>query len=198
MPFTKAMLIDNLNTLLKEQLENWGAGHLTNPLIARVADLLTRLEANPDLVDNNTINDSEKLLEISKENEKLKIENLRLKTAENLNSAKILQDFELIQEELSKTKELLENRTKIARDREEEVNRLYNLTESDPKFRIYYIVRDASPEWINFEDIYRYTSLPASKVRKHLETFRLRGLLDIEGNRARVRNMIRRTSNHLE
>ncbi|GAG81102.1 unnamed protein product, partial [marine sediment metagenome] len=79
--------------------------------------------------------------------------------------------------------------------REEEVNRLYNLTESDPKYRIYYIVRDAAPEWIAFEDIYKYTSLPSKQVNKQLEQFYLRGLIQLEDKRARAHLVIRNTSN---
>ena len=82
---------------------------------------------------------------------------------------------------------------KMLSHREEELNRLYNLTESDLKYRVYYVVRDEAPNWVDFTDIYRFVSLPASDIRKHLKDFQMRGLIEIKDAKVRANLVIRPT-----
>ena len=94
--------------------------------------------------------------------------------------------------------ETLENKNQkllqMLQSREEELNRLYNLTESDMKYRCYYIVRDEAPHWVNFSDIYRFINLPPGEVQKNLKDFSMRGLVEIQDKNARAKLVIRKTT----
>ncbi|MHA1861150.1 MAG: hypothetical protein ACTSVM_02490 [Candidatus Ranarchaeia archaeon] len=94
-----------------------------------------------------------------------------------------------ISELQNKNRKLLD----MLKAREEELNRLYNLTETDLKYRCYYIVRDEAPNWVSFSDIYRFVNLPSSEVQRHLKAFAMRGLVEIKGNKVRAKHVIRRT-----
>jgi hypothetical protein len=76
--------------------------------------------------------------------------------------------------------------------REEELNRLYNLTESDPKYQAYHVLRDLAPNWVDMAHIGRSLGMPAVRAKRLLEEFAANGLIEIDGNRARALQLIRK------
>jgi len=69
---------------------------------------------------------------------------------------------------------------------QEEINRLYNLTEEDPKYQVYWLLRDFQPAWVRVEYISQTLNLPVDKVREFLDKFVKRGLVEIRGNEAKL------------
>jgi DNA-binding IclR family transcriptional regulator len=76
--------------------------------------------------------------------------------------------------------------------REEELNRLYNLTESDPKYQAYHVLRDLSPNWVEMSHVGHGLGLPTARVKRLLEEFQAAGLVEIEGEKARTLQLIRK------
>jgi hypothetical protein len=76
--------------------------------------------------------------------------------------------------------------------REEELNRLYNLTESDPKYQAYHVLRDLSPNWVDMSHVGHSLGMPTARVKRLLEQFQAAGLVDIEGEKARTLQLIRK------
>lgn len=69
---------------------------------------------------------------------------------------------------------------------QEEINRLYNLTEEDPKYQVYWLLRDFQPAWVRVEYISQTLNLPVDKVREFLDKFVKRGLVEVRGNEAKL------------
>ena len=128
------------------------------------------------------------LATLKNEIERIRQENSQIRNNSNHNSNGVEEINSTGTMEIS-NKQLM----KMLRHREEELNRLYNLTESDLKYRVYYVVRDEAPNWVDFTDIYRFVALPASDIRKHLKDFQMRGLIEIKDARARANLVIRPT-----
>jgi chemotaxis protein histidine kinase CheA len=76
--------------------------------------------------------------------------------------------------------------------REEELNRLYNLTESDPKYQAYHVIRDLAPNWVDVAHVGRSLGIPAVRAKRLLEEFEANGLVEIDGKRARALQLIRK------
>lgn len=76
--------------------------------------------------------------------------------------------------------------------REEELNRLYNLTESDPKYQAYHVLRDLSPNWVDMSHVGHSLGMPTVRVKRLLEEFQAVGLVEIEGEKARTLQLIRK------
>lgn len=76
---------------------------------------------------------------------------------------------------------------------EEELNRIYNLTEDDPTYQPYYVLRDEAPNWVSIKQISDLTGIPIVKVRKILEKFERRGLIEVKNDHARCLMVIRPT-----
>lgn len=76
--------------------------------------------------------------------------------------------------------------------REEELNRLYNLTESDPKYQAYHVLRDLSPNWVDMSHVGHSLGMPTVRVKRLLEDFQAAGLVEIEGEKARTLQLIRK------
>jgi len=98
-----------------------------------------------------------------------------------------------LEKALSKCNEKLKAYMEKVRSQEEEINRLYNLTEDDPRYQPYYVLRDEAPSWVSFSYISNLTGIPTSKVKKILKEFELRGLVEIKGEQARCLQLIRDT-----
>jgi hypothetical protein len=76
--------------------------------------------------------------------------------------------------------------------REEELNRLYNLTETDPKYQAYHVLRDLAPNWVDIAHVGRSLGMPAVRAKRLLEEFEANGLIEIDGLRARALQLIRK------
>jgi hypothetical protein len=76
--------------------------------------------------------------------------------------------------------------------REEELNRLYNLTESDPKYQAYHVLRDLSPNWVDMSHVGHSLGMPTVRAKRLLEEFQAVGLVEIEGDKARTLQLIRK------
>jgi len=80
----------------------------------------------------------------------------------------------------------------MLRSREEEINRLYNLTEQDPKYQAYHVLRDLAPNWVEISHVARSLGLPSQRIRRFLEEFAESGLVEVKGTKARAIQLIRR------
>lgn len=69
---------------------------------------------------------------------------------------------------------------------QEEINRLYNLTEEDPKYQVYWLLRDFQPAWVRIEYISQTLNIPVDRVREFLDKFVKRGLIEVRGNEAKL------------
>ncbi|MHA2060512.1 MAG: hypothetical protein ACW976_07020 [Candidatus Ranarchaeia archaeon] len=187
--------LNQIKQMLETQLPTWGVGHVAGPLFAKIEEIITTELQGDNPIEKELMATKIQLRVKTEECDRLRQDTAELKSVEKLDKVQLTKNLGLIQTELEATKTRLSDYTSKMRTREEEVNRLYNLTESDPKYRIYYIVRDAAPEWIAYEDIYKYTPLPSKQVNKQLELFHLRGLIQLENKRARAHLVIRNTSN---
>ncbi|MHA1593157.1 MAG: hypothetical protein ACTSXJ_02515 [Candidatus Baldrarchaeia archaeon] len=67
-----------------------------------------------------------------------------------------------------------------------ELNKLYNLTEEDPKYQVYWMLRDFRPSWVRVEYISKTLGIPLDAVRSYLLIFARKGLVEVRGNEARI------------
>ena len=93
---------------------------------------------------------------------------------------------------LTELQEKAENLTVQLQAREEELNRLYNLTENDPKYQAYHVVRDLAPNWVDIKHVGRSLGMPAVRAKRLLEEFEANGLVEIDGDRVRALQLIRK------
>lgn len=108
-------------------------------------------------------------------------------------TSRLVTQIASLKKELSDCNEKLKAYMEKVRSQEEEINRLYNLTEDDPRYQPYYVLRDEAPSWVSFSYISNLTGIPTSKVKKILKEFELRGLVEIKGEQARCLQLIRDT-----
>jgi hypothetical protein len=73
----------------------------------------------------------------------------------------------------------------------EEVNRLYNLTEREPRFQPFWILRDAHPNSVAITKIARTLNAAPTDVLENLRIFERLGLIEIKGGEARATKLIR-------
>jgi hypothetical protein len=73
----------------------------------------------------------------------------------------------------------------------EEVNRLYNLTEREPRFQAFWILRDAYPSSLHITKIARTLNATPSEVLENLKIFERIGLIEIKEGEARATKLIR-------
>jgi hypothetical protein len=73
----------------------------------------------------------------------------------------------------------------------EEVNRLYNLTEREPRFQPFWILRDAYPSSIHVTKIARTLNATPNEVLENLKIFERIGLIEIKEGEARATKLIR-------
>ena len=94
------------------------------------------------------------------------------------------------EEELKERVTILSNQVKSLQTEvsrlQEEINRLYNLTEEDPKYQVYWLLRDFQPAWVRVEYISQTLNIPVGKVREFLDKFVKRGLVEVRGNEAKL------------
>ena len=93
---------------------------------------------------------------------------------------------------IDELQEKLEMLASQLRAREEELNRLYNLTEGDPKYQAYHVLRDLSPNWVDITQVGRSLGIPAVRAKRLLKEFVAIGLVEIDGKRARTLQPIRK------
>ena len=93
---------------------------------------------------------------------------------------------------LTELQERVQALTTKLQAREEELNRLYNLTEGDPKYQAYHVLRDLAPNWVDIAHVGRSLGMPAVRARRLLEEFETNGLIEIDGQRARALQIIRK------
>jgi len=100
------------------------------------------------------------------------------------------------EEELKERVSILSNQVKSLQMEvsrlQEEINRLYNLTEEDPKYQVYWLLRDFQPAWVRVEYISQTLNIPVDKVREFLDKFAKRGLVEIRGNEAKLLGLQRK------
>ena len=109
------------------------------------------------------------------------------------NTSALITKVSSLEKELASCNEDLKRYIEKVRSQEEEINRLYNLTEDDPRYQPYYVLRDEAPSWVSFSYISNLTGIPTSKVKKILKEFELRGLVEVKGEQARCLQLIRDT-----
>lgn len=73
----------------------------------------------------------------------------------------------------------------------EEINRLYNLTEREPRFQPFWILRDAYPSWLQITKIARTLGATPSDLHEKLRTFENLGLVEIREGEARATKLVR-------
>ena len=73
----------------------------------------------------------------------------------------------------------------------EEVNRLYNLTEREPRFQPFWILRDAHPESVPITKMARTLNLTPGQVLESLRIFEQLGLVEIKEGEARATKLVR-------
>jgi hypothetical protein len=73
----------------------------------------------------------------------------------------------------------------------EEVNRLYNLTEREPRFQAFWVLRDAYPSSLHITKIARTLNATPSEVLENLKIFERLGLIEIREGEARATKLIR-------
>jgi hypothetical protein len=73
----------------------------------------------------------------------------------------------------------------------EEVNRLYNLTEREPRFQAFWILRDAYPNSLHITKIARTLSATSGEVLENLKIFESLGLVEIKEGEARATKLVR-------
>lgn len=73
----------------------------------------------------------------------------------------------------------------------EEINRLYNLTEREPRFQPFWILRDAYPSWLQITKMARTLNETPSNVHENLKTFEQLGLVEIKEGEARATKLVR-------
>ena len=174
-------------------LTSWGASHLTNPLLNKIIPLITEQGSETELQLNKKALRMELELK-SKQDEIDRVRNqlLELKKTVSVDKVELSRKFERTKTKLEETTLKLKDMESLLRNREEEINRLYNLTETDTKYRIYYIIRDAAPNWVPFDEIYRFSSLKPTLIREYLEEFAERNLIVLKNKQAKAVHVIRR------
>jgi hypothetical protein len=73
----------------------------------------------------------------------------------------------------------------------EEINRLYNLTEREPRFQAFWILRDAYPSSVHITKIARTLNATSSEVLGNLKIFERLGLIEIKEGEARATKLVR-------
>jgi len=73
----------------------------------------------------------------------------------------------------------------------EEVNRLYNLTEREPRFQPFWILRDAYPDSVHVTKIARTLNATPTEVLENLKVFESLGLIEIRNGEARATKLVR-------
>jgi predicted Rossmann fold nucleotide-binding protein DprA/Smf involved in DNA uptake len=73
----------------------------------------------------------------------------------------------------------------------EEVNRLYNLTEREPRFQPFWILRDAYPDSVHITKMARQLNVTPSEVLENLKIFERLGLIEIKEGEARTTKLVR-------
>ena len=187
-------LLNKLRQEVSDLLTSWGVGHLTHPLLNKITPLITKQTSTTE--SNLTKKALRMELELnSKQNEIKRVRNElhEIKKIVSVEKLELARKYEETAAKLKETQLKLKKLEALLRTHEEEVNRLYNLTETEPKYRIYYIIRDAAPNWVPFEEIYRYSTLKPTLVRQYLEEFEERNLISLKNKQAKAVHVIRRT-----
>lgn len=73
----------------------------------------------------------------------------------------------------------------------EEINRLYNLTEREPRFQAFWVLRDAYPNFIQITKIAQTLSSTPINVHENLKVFESIGLVEVKGGEARALKLVR-------
>jgi hypothetical protein len=84
-----------------------------------------------------------------------------------------------------------DNKDKEIASLREEVNRLYNLTEREPRFQPFWILRDAHPDSVPITKIARTLNATPSEVLEDLKIFERLGLIEIKEGEARATKLVR-------
>jgi len=191
-------LTNLIKIAIKDEMNKIGLGAFSGPLITRIDETIKYVaNKSPDVRPKKTENYEQKVkqLELQLMEYKRKIMELE----QLINNAKLQDTARLIkenQELKEKNRELtakVQRLIQSLRAREEEINRLYNLTEDDPRYQPYYVLRDEAPNWVSYVHISNLTGIPISRVKKILKEFEMRGLVEMRENEARCLQMIRRT-----
>ena len=66
------------------------------------------------------------------------------------------------------------------------------LTENDQKYQAYHVLRDLAPNWVDIAHVGRSLGMPAVRAKRLLEEFEANGLVEIDGQRARALQLIRK------
>ncbi|MCD6515460.1 MAG: hypothetical protein J7L07_11090 [Candidatus Odinarchaeota archaeon] len=202
----KFILTELISTLISE-MERLGISPFAGPLIARFEERFNELFK---MTQTSTISEVDelkkridelrktvqlyeaKLAEKEKQIQYLSKQLEQIKASAGA-STDIAQRVENLRNSLLECRKKLEYYIKRVQMQEEELNRLYNLTEDDPTYQPYYVLRDEAPNWVSIRNISDLTGIPISKVKKILENFERRGLIEIKNDQARCLMVIRPT-----
>jgi outer membrane murein-binding lipoprotein Lpp len=200
----KSRVQSSLNSqvsLLKEKVDNTNAKLLA--ATSKVgsaqanADLAVVIQEIKSILQKDLLHDTIELL-----NEKLtELENLisRLKTL-STNQSEVEQPSIAQQRIMRKsfssslrreTTDPDDEKNKEIASLREEVNRLYNLTEREPRFQPFWILRDAYPSSVQIMKIARMLNAAPAEVLENLKIFEQLGLAEIEKGEARAIRLVR-------
>jgi len=101
-------------------------------------------------------------------------------------------DFQAIVTDYDEIKETSDELTAKNQTLQEEVNRLYNLTEKTPSFQIYWHLRDVYPAWASIKQIANLIGMPSVRIIKELKNYYERGLVELDGDKARYQAVIKK------
>jgi hypothetical protein len=99
---------------------------------------------------------------------------------------------------LDANKQTLDEKDKEIASLREEINRLYNLTEREPRFQAFWVLRDAYPNWVQIVKIARTLNADPTQVHEDLRIFEEIGVVEIKAGDARAVKLVRPTKPNLD
>ncbi len=202
----KYILTELISTIITE-MEKLGISPFAGPLIARFEERFNELFKMSQTATISEVDELKKKIEELRKTlqlyearlaEKDKyIKTLEAQLAKIKESAGASVDvtarIESLRKDLTECRKKLNYYVKRVQMQEEELNRIYNLTEDDPTYQPYYVLRDEAPNWVSIKQISDLTGIPIVKVKKILEKFERRGLIEVKNDQARCLMVIRPT-----
>jgi hypothetical protein len=188
-------------SLLKERVDNTNARLLA--VTSKVgsaqanADLAAVIQETKSILQKDLLHDTVVLL-----NEKLtELENL-ISRLKSLSADQIeVEEPSIVQQRVMhksfpsslrrETSEPDDEKDKEIASLREEINRLYNLTEREPRFQPFWILRDAYPNSVQITKIARMLNAAPGEVLENLRIFEQLGLAEIKEGEARATRLVR-------
>lgn len=192
-------LTNLLKTAIRGEMNKLGLGAFVGPLENRIEGTINYLASKShDEPPKESSEDLKKMILSLKQklNEKIaeinKLQEL-IKQSKLIDVVKVIDENKKLKMEIQELNNKIQKLYRSLQAKEEEINRLYNLTEDDPKYQAYYVLRDEAPNWVSYVHISNLTGIPISTVKKILKDFEMRGLIETRDKEARCLMVIRRT-----